>query len=261
MTAHGFFIGHYRQGYARHKPIYVYSLRELAPVFSYDKLIAVFAVTGFRALAHLILKVFVDKVEHKACVLGVKLCSGAFDDLLTHSLLRDRIAVTSLRGHSVVGIRDCYHTRYFRYFLAFKSLGITVAVIAFVMIVRTHTEIREVGDAFEYLYAFCGMLLYNAVFFVGELSVLVDDASRNTDLSDIVQQRRVVNILAFLLALSAHLRKLFGIIRDSRRMTVSVLVLRIYRVYERCRSLIEQASLFFFSLTERYSFSDQDKPY
>ena len=105
------------------------------------------------------------------------------------------------------------------------------------MVFRADAEIRVNRNVLQDLRTHDRVLLYECVFFVSQFPLLIDDVFGNTDLAYVVKERNIVDLITFRRALSCVFGDLFGILGNSRRVTVGVFVFRIDRVYESCRSL------------------------
>ena len=85
------------------------------------------------------------------------------------------------------------------------------------------------------------MLLDPVIFLVGQASLFIYYLFGDPDLSDIMEQRGVIDTVAFLIALSELSRDLLRIFRDTDRMSVGILILRVDSVNQCRRRLLEQA--------------------
>ena len=106
------------------------------------------------------------------------------------------------------------------------------------MIVSTDAQIRILAYAREDLIADDGMLFDDVVFFGCELTVLLDNVIGYSDLARIMQQSGVVYPVDLVLALTDLSGDLRGILRNTQRMSVRILILGIDRIDKsRCRLL------------------------
>ena len=152
---------------------------------------------------------------HDLRVLGIKLGTGAFNDLLANSLLGNGLPVASFGSHGIICIGNGNDTRDFGNVLAFKLVGIPLAVVPFMMVMSSDGQIGILADSGQDLVAYLGMLLHDLVFFPGELAFLVDDMLGNTDLTHVMEKRNIIDVLAILVTHSRKLRDLLGILRNS----------------------------------------------
>ena len=76
-------------------------------------------------------------MNHELRKFRIELRTDTFYEFFTNLILRYRVSVASLRSHGV--IRICYgdNTRNLRNILALKAVGITSAVVSFVMVMST----------------------------------------------------------------------------------------------------------------------------
>ena len=121
------------------------------------------------------------------------------------------------------------------------------------MEMRADAQVRISRDALKDLGAHFGGLLDDVVFVLIKAADLVDDLLGNAYLSYVMEKRDIVDLLALFGRFARELCDLFRVLGDSCGMTVSVFVLCIDRVNERCCGLGEEAFrvlVFFFLVIE-----------
>ena len=202
------------------------------------------------ALAHAVFQIQIDQVQHDFGILRIKLRPHALDQLFTHLLLRNRLAVAALGGHGIIGIRNGDDTCDIGNIFPLQPVGIASPVIAFVMVVCPDAQIRGLLDTGENPVAVNRVELDLVKLFVGQFAVLVDDRVRDTDLPYVVEQPRKVYLFAVLLGFARLPGNLRGVHGHTGRVTVGVFVFGVDGRRKRLCRLLEQVMhvLLFFSV-------------
>ena len=192
-------------------------------------------------LAHVVFLVLVDHVDHLRREERVELRAHLLDDDLSYGRLRERIPVASLGCHSIVSVSHSDDPGELGNIVALELVRVASSVESLVVMVGADAEVGELYDTGEDVLADRGVFLDLLVFFVCQLALLVDDLVGYSDLADIVQECREVDLVALFLVLADHACDHFRVARDSRGVTVCVLVLGIDSARECFRGLFEES--------------------
>lgn len=123
-------------------------------------------------LLHTVFGVQVDHMDHDLGKVRIKLRPDALDQLLSHDVLGNGVAVAAVGGHGVVGIRHGDDPRDLGDGLALEPFGIASSVVPLVVITRADREPRGLLDAGQDLASCDRMSLDLLEFFVSQPALL-----------------------------------------------------------------------------------------
>ena len=155
----------------------------------------------------------------------IELFAGALDEGLSCHKLRACLAVALLGRHGDIGVGDRNNSGCLGDFCSSEPFRIACAVIPFMTAIGRLTEIRIFRDAGKNLPADHRLLPDGIIINLARIGAVLDDAVRNADHADIVQQSRVIDLLRFLIAFVAELCDPPGIFCDSDGIALDEFIL------------------------------------
>ena len=169
----------------------------------------------------------------KACFrrLRIKLASCISPDFILNRLRRKRVPVNTPRIHRIKAVRYGHNSCISRDFLPRQTIRIPRSVITLMMTSCHLLQMRNHRNVLQNVDSHNGVAFHQIVFCLCKLSGLVQNILRNSDFSDVMQIRTVLQIPDFLrrpAQLRCNLRR---ILCHSLRMTAAVFILG----FNRCR--------------------------
>ena len=185
--------------------------------------------------------VFIHHLNHDLGEFRIKLLPRFLDEFLAHDLVGERGTGVLAGDHGVVGIGHRNDAGDLGNVIAPEPFRIARSVIVLPAVAGAGAQVGVFRNARQDLAAQDGLFPAQLHFLLGELAGFAEHGIRNADQSHIMQQRRIVDLAAFLLGLAGSPGNASGIVCHPDGMSLGMLIALFDGGYECIDRLVEEA--------------------